>query len=78
MLPLILRLRRKVGSIDFARQARSIYALSGGTVTLRIYRNPLWKSDRKEGNAMDVFQFMQIVVFALAFFVAGYNLGKRK
>ena len=53
-------------------------ALSGGTVTLRIYRNPLWKSDRKEGNAMDVFQFMQIVGFALAFFVAGYTLGKRK
>ena len=41
-------------------------------------RNPLWKSDRKEGKAMDVFQFMQIVGFALAFFVAGYSLGKRK
>ena len=27
---------------------------------------------------MDVFQFMQIVGFALAFFIAGYSLGKRK
>ena len=27
---------------------------------------------------MDVFQFVQIVGFALAFFMAGYNLGKRK
>ena len=27
---------------------------------------------------MDVFQFVQIAGFALAFFMAGYNLGKRK
>ena len=26
---------------------------------------------------MDVFQFVQIAGFALAFFMAGYNLGKR-
>ena len=27
---------------------------------------------------MDVFQFVQIASFALAFFMAGYTLGKRK
>lgn len=27
---------------------------------------------------MDVFQFMQIAGFALAFFMAGYSLGKKK
>jgi len=27
---------------------------------------------------MDVFQFMTAAGFALAFFMAGYNLGKRK
>ena len=42
------------------------------------FRNPRRKSDRKEGNAMDVYQFMQVVAFALAFLAAGYGLGKRK
>ena len=27
---------------------------------------------------VDVFQFMQVVGFALAFLIAGYGLGKRK
>ena len=31
-----------------------------------------------EETAMDVFQFIQIVGFALAFFLAGCSVGKRK
>ena len=32
----------------------------------------------KEGVLMDVFQLMQTAGFALAFFMAGYSLGKKK
>ena len=32
----------------------------------------------KGGGAMDVFEFMQVVGFALAFFAAGYSLGRKK
>lgn len=32
----------------------------------------------KGGDLMDVFQFIQIVGFGLAFFMAGYNIRKRK
>lgn len=35
-------------------------------------------SNERRAMLMDVFQFMQIAGFALAFFMAGYNFGKKK
>ena len=52
-------------------------ALSGGTVTLRVYRNPFMGIRRKEGNAMLTIEgLLAVLSFGLACFGIGFAIGR--
>ena len=50
-------------------------ALYGGTVTLRLHRNPQGNLERR-AEPMDILELMTVLSFGLTCFGIGYSIGK--
>ena len=51
-------------------------ALSGGTVTLRLHRNPQGNRKERRAEPVDILELIAVLSFGLTCFGIGYSIGK--